>query len=1602
MSLVAALTACSTANPGGEGAGARPLPTIEVFASDRVLVEVGEAVMLSWSTSGALEIKLFDGEELLLESETLLAGGRELTPSFSTIYTLIASNSNGEVSEELLVEVQPEIHSFSTDAEEEVLVGTTITLHWETAGARELILENGGAFRLEIPAASVAAGSAEVPVEVGGTFTLAAKSGELIAEATLQVEALELDPPAISSFTATPQLITDGEETMITLSWTTIGARGLSLLDGREEEAIEIDDVSIAEGSLERSLSKEGTFFLQASNQAGKTLEELRIRAVPPPVIVSFRTEPEEVGPGESFELRWETQDAMRVELEQEGVLLEIDELAPGSSLQRQLEQDTSFLLRAFNEAGSVVEARLAVGIVYPLPALTLAASPEAFDPLEAVDVEVSWTAEGAVELILWELNDEGEPTGAPLFSSRDPSEIAAGSIRTLPGRTTTYRLEGTNLGGVTTKEKITVELLLAEVGSFEAIPDEVLENGGTRLQWTTHRAERVTLDVETGSYTYVVGDLPLIDLDGSPGAQELEWRGNTCNQPRAGDDQACPLLNFPDGFTFKYGGKEYDSAKVFVDGIISFDIEKDNSLWQSSNNRAIPTNAGGAERTNDWTDMLAPMWRDFEFMGEDSKLLFELRGSPRSDRHLIIHWAKMVDPFPPEKGGCPVPLDFQVVLWEEGEIDFRYSIKDKGNPLCNGEEGTIGIQGEGGREGIEITHNARIVGGLDGKSYTFSPVRIEPNGHLDLMVPSTRTYTLTAYGAWGSTDSKTITIRTNPPPRFELLSALPDYPTAGAAATIGWATSGLRELEVLNSKGEIICSKAETSLPVGSCEVSEAIPGSYEYTLSGVGKLGHPLEDVISVRFHEPFEITHFMVTPDGFDTTNPEPVTVSWATKGADFHVLLVDGRDVTDLYPGTSAKEGTITLHPERTTRFELFAYGPEKRELSEERVLHVRTFSFTDLSISPSKGAADQDFVLSWSSDLLSSARATVTVEPQTFPMEQVDDAPFIDISADGVQVPGSLMPPGNGNQAPGAKILFPEGFRFPYFGVERDFVNVLTAGHLSFQTTSSNQNVRPLLEYGPTSQHIHIAPFWEALRSYNRGSLYTKFVEDPSDSQRDQFVVQWDQMQLTKSPIPADGSQAGDDLTFQVGLFRDGSIEFRYKTMFSDFSPALADRAGAKGAAIGFKEPVLLDYFYYRGTVLYYQPSNPINLGGLSFRYRAHAANDSSIVRPGKTTEYRVCIEIEGHRECREVSATVPGAGDLAVTELNLDQSDQGANQWFEVRNVTHGPIDLEGMIIRSTAGGASHVIKEKLVLEKGDFAVLAASAEGAGRTPDYVYGRDIAFGDGVDGLRIQFGSVDVAAQEWDESWTMPTGGQTLSLDTIHHVQQVGENEAFSRWCLDEVGGSPGRSFGCKSQFYEYDPYTSKTFIDISKSGTRIGSVSTSGAAAVIPGGLGFTIPFFGVPVNQLWVSSSGFLGFEGMPDSLTISRKIPNDEGWAPGIIAPLWDTWTVVDWFLSPFTYETKVIDGVEARIFQWTGFRNQEPSINRGQLVFQAQIYSNGDIVFAYKTLVGPPSHRGASATVGIEAIGGSEGLQHSFHEEVLREGRSILFRNKNPIGN
>lgn len=115
-----------------------PPPTIDSFTADHTTLTYGNAVTLTWATTGAESVSISP-----TVGSTTVDGTIDLYPTSTTTYTLSATNASATVQATVTVTIaSPVIDSF-TATPENMEFGKSSVLSWETTGSASVTLSQG-------------------------------------------------------------------------------------------------------------------------------------------------------------------------------------------------------------------------------------------------------------------------------------------------------------------------------------------------------------------------------------------------------------------------------------------------------------------------------------------------------------------------------------------------------------------------------------------------------------------------------------------------------------------------------------------------------------------------------------------------------------------------------------------------------------------------------------------------------------------------------------------------------------------------------------------------------------------------------------------------------------------------------------------------------------------------------------------------------------------------------------------------------------------------------------------------------------------------------------------------------------------------------------------------------------------------------------------------------------------------------------------------------------------------------------------------------------------------------------------------------------------
>ncbi|GBC92114.1 hypothetical protein HRbin15_00578 [bacterium HR15] len=241
----------------------------------------------------------------------------------------------------------------------QITAGEKTTLRWSVRNAEQVVIEPAvGEFDPNKTR------SVQVQPTSTTTYRLIARNryGERMAEVVVIVQnAPEPPPPIITKFFADSPQVKRGES--VILRWEVKNATELILVPPGQK----LDPLT---PGFEHRPSRTTTYELIARNSAGKTVSKtLRVEVIDPSQaqIIRFVAEPSEIAAGESATLRWEVQNARRVEIDNG-----IGEVSPTTGeFTVTPSSTTTYTLTAYDQDGRPVQAKATVTVRPATPPLS-------------------------------------------------------------------------------------------------------------------------------------------------------------------------------------------------------------------------------------------------------------------------------------------------------------------------------------------------------------------------------------------------------------------------------------------------------------------------------------------------------------------------------------------------------------------------------------------------------------------------------------------------------------------------------------------------------------------------------------------------------------------------------------------------------------------------------------------------------------------------------------------------------------------------------------------------------------------------------------------------------------------------------------------------------------------------------------------------------------------------------------------------------------------------------------------------------------------------------------------------------------------------------
>jgi len=137
-------------------------PSISSFSASKSTIEIGETVVLTWTTANATSVTISPGVGTVAAS-----GSTTVTPAASTTYTLAASgNSGSSVSSTATIAVRPRVSPTINISQPTIKSGQATSLSWNAPGAIRVLITGVGS--------AGSSGTTQVSPHETATYTLTA------------------------------------------------------------------------------------------------------------------------------------------------------------------------------------------------------------------------------------------------------------------------------------------------------------------------------------------------------------------------------------------------------------------------------------------------------------------------------------------------------------------------------------------------------------------------------------------------------------------------------------------------------------------------------------------------------------------------------------------------------------------------------------------------------------------------------------------------------------------------------------------------------------------------------------------------------------------------------------------------------------------------------------------------------------------------------------------------------------------------------------------------------------------------------------------------------------------------------------------------------------------------------------------------------------------------------------------------------------------------------------------------------------------------------------------------------------------------------------
>jgi len=348
--------------------------------------------------------------------------------------------------------------------------GSSSTLSWTTGGGSvtSVTIDNG-------VGSKPANGSASVSPTTTTTYKLSAFTTANSTPPSAQVIVTVGGAPApTATFSAAPTSISAGQSS--TLTWTSSNATTVSIDNGVGSQPLN--------GSIGVSPASTTTYTLTATGAGGTTTKTATVTVVQPAPTITFSATPNNIAPGQSSTLVWNTTNATSVNIDNG-----VGSKPVSGSATVTPAATTTYTLTAVGPGGTLTSP--ATVTVSNRPSITFTASPT--DIVAGSSSTLVWAVTNATTISI----DNGVGSVA-----------ASGSTSVSPSGTTQYTITAVGPGG-TSLAQVTVNVVALPRITFTATPSSIAAGGTSTLSWTASGVNSVTIDHGVGTL-FALGSAPV------------------------------------------------------------------------------------------------------------------------------------------------------------------------------------------------------------------------------------------------------------------------------------------------------------------------------------------------------------------------------------------------------------------------------------------------------------------------------------------------------------------------------------------------------------------------------------------------------------------------------------------------------------------------------------------------------------------------------------------------------------------------------------------------------------------------------------------------------------------------------------------------------------------------------------------------------------------------------------------------------------------------------------------------------------------------------------------------------------------------------------